>query len=528
MPDNPKLLVVDDEEVICLACRRIFARQGFQVEVNTDACEGLNCALSGDYAAILLDIKMPKIDGIQFLERLRESKPDQPVLIMTGYPSIPNASAAIRLGASDYVTKPFTPEEITRSVQRIVGTRRGPEVAEATLAVGGRDPQDPRCEEIRFFDEAWFRREIDDSACVGAVLPGLRGETVTAVRPPRIGEVVYQGLPLGAVTVAGKPLAVVRAPLTGVVAGVNDALADEPGLVATDPCGQGWIACLCTTRFEEEVKSCRPRDVVLVNADWSFAEVQRRHLRALGCRVCHAASTEEARASLQEGDGRVWLIDAASCGAGGPALVGRVNARSPATKIVVIASARDEAESDYRGHRIFYYAVEPFSDNEIADILDAAFRSPELYPAKTPPARGSEAIGSIAITNRNGHKVCLLAAPGLLRRGEGLGCRIGQGLLAGAYPLVMMPGEANITAAGVLKVAGTCDRVMVLLAKDSGLLPGSLSRDTKAEFGMPAGENVVRVTTLNVQPDPVGGFAGLDGRTTAALAEHIVREMASY
>ena len=70
--------------------------------------------------------------------------------------------------------------------------------------------------------------------------------------------------------------------------------------------------------------------------------------------------------------------------------------------------------------------------------------------------------------------------------------------------------------------------VLVLLAKDAGLLPGSLSRDTKAEFGMPSGENVVRVTTLSVQPDSIGGFGGLDGRTTAALADHIVREMASY
>ncbi len=121
MSDSPKLLVVDDEEVICQACRRIFSRQGFQVEVNTDACNGLNCALHDDYAAILLDIKMPKIDGIQFLERLRETKPDQPVLIMTGYPSIPNATAAMRLGASDYITKPFRPDEITRAVQRIVG-----------------------------------------------------------------------------------------------------------------------------------------------------------------------------------------------------------------------------------------------------------------------------------------------------------------------------------------------------------------------------------------------------------------------
>ena len=122
----------------------------------------------------------------------------------------------------------------------------------------------------------------------------------------------------------------------------------------------------------------------------------------------------------------------------------------------------------------------------------------------------------------------MLAAPGLLRRGEGLGCRIGQELLAGAFPLVMMPGEANITAASVLKTASACDRVMVLLAKDSGLLPGSLSRDTKAEFGMAEGESVGprhdagRAARRRRRP------GGLDGRTTAALADHIVREMASY
>ena len=198
-------------------------------------------------------------------------------------------------------------------------------------------------------------------------------------------------------------------------------------------------------------------------------------------------------------------------------------------KIVVLASARGQWESDYRGHRIFYYAVEPFADNEIADILDAAFRPPEPHAGQGGSAAAApEAIGSIAITNRNGHKVQLLAAPGLLRRGEGLGCRIGHKLLAGLFPLVMTPGEANITPAAVLKAASACDRVMVLLAKDSGLLPGSLARDTKAEFGLASGENVVRVTTLAVQPDAIGGLAGLDERTTAALADHIVREMASY
>ncbi|GAI03581.1 unnamed protein product, partial [marine sediment metagenome] len=66
------------------ACRRVFSRQGFQVEECTDARQGLDRATQGDYVGILLDIKMPEMDGIQFLEELRKQKPDVPVMIMTG------------------------------------------------------------------------------------------------------------------------------------------------------------------------------------------------------------------------------------------------------------------------------------------------------------------------------------------------------------------------------------------------------------------------------------------------------------
>ena len=118
MSESHPLLVVDDEQVVCEACRRIFTQQGFQVEVNTNARQGLSWATEKDYEIILLDIKMPNMDGIQFLEAVRDKKPDVPVLIITGYPSIPNAAAAMRLGACDYVSKPFTCEEITSAVQR--------------------------------------------------------------------------------------------------------------------------------------------------------------------------------------------------------------------------------------------------------------------------------------------------------------------------------------------------------------------------------------------------------------------------
>ena len=120
MSAEPTLLVVDDEEAICEGCRRIFSRQGFDVRKCSNASQGLDLAKQTDYSAILLDIKMPEMDGLHFLEALRKEKPEVPVVLMTGYPSIPNAASAIRLGASDYVTKPFTPEEISQAVHRLL------------------------------------------------------------------------------------------------------------------------------------------------------------------------------------------------------------------------------------------------------------------------------------------------------------------------------------------------------------------------------------------------------------------------
>ncbi len=285
MTDDRNLLVVDDEEVVCQACRRIFSRQGFQVETNTDARQGLAKATDNDFTIILLDIKMPNMDGIQFLERLREKKPDVPVLIITGYPSIPNAAAAMRLGACDYVTKPFTAEEVTWAVKRVLNMQNMFNGEHENAAHDGEAFAAAMANvETLFWEESWMQLSVDGSASVGAVLPGLRGAAITGLRLPRIGEVVYQGLPLAGVIVSGKPLLTIPSPVSGVVAGINPLVEHNPQLLASDPCGEGWIACICTTRHEE-LANCRPRRVVLVNAEDRSAEEQSQKLAALGCQI---------------------------------------------------------------------------------------------------------------------------------------------------------------------------------------------------------------------------------------------------
>ncbi|MBN2474424.1 MAG: response regulator [Pirellulales bacterium] len=526
----PKLLVVDDEIVICQACRRVFTRQGFEVEECTDARDGLARACQNDYAAILLDIKMPELDGIEFLESLRQKKPEIPVMIMTGYPSIPNAAAVVRLGASDYVTKPFTPEEITLSVQRMLAHRDPdfPLPAESALSKSLRGTAE---EAFLFMDESWVQLETDGSARTGAVLVQPPYTTVEEVRLPEVGDVVYQGLPMAAVTVAARSPVMIPAPVSGVVVAANGLLSCEPSALLSEPCGKGWIACVCTTRVEEELDRCRSREVLLVNADPRSALEQSQKLQALGCEV-HVVTEEEALvpATLESGC-RLAVVDADTLAERGPQWVARINHAAPSLKVVVTASSAAAGwETAYRQQRIFYYSVEPFADGEMVAVLDAVFRPrPPASPPHAEPHVPAEPLGRIQITNRNGHKIRLLASPGLLSRHEGLGRDLLQHLANRSFPIVTTPGDAKIDPENVLKAAGGCHRVMVLLAGETGRLPGSLVRDTKAEYVTAAGESAGRVTTLVVQPEANRGrMACFDRRTTAALVEHIVQEMASY
>jgi FixJ family two-component response regulator/glycine cleavage system H lipoate-binding protein len=519
MAEDQRLLVVDDEEAICEGCRRIFARQGFQVEKTSDARAGLRLASENDYAAILLDIKMPEMTGIEFLAELREKKPNVPVILMTGYPSIPNAISAVRLGAAGYVTKPFTPEEISQAVHEHV-----PNLPERAAAAAQSEHWVPAAEGFSFFQNAWVQPGNDGTARVGAMVTRSQAEGLRAVRLPKLGEVVFQGLPLAALVRDVEPPVILPAPVSGVVVAVNESLTTANSAAAVN--GQ-WVAALSPTRLEEELNQCTRRRVILLNADEKSAAAEQAKLAALGCHVRLVERWEDLSSPVCDKSFAAVLVDAASVGTEGPTLVARINAAAPAIKIVLLAQADCPLEAAYRAHRIFYYAVDALADNEIADVLESVFRGPESAPAKKTPVASSANVAAIQLVNRNGTKVRLMPAPGLIHRDEGLGLTIRRKLIDRLFPVETLLGDSPIQPATITKAATTCDRLVVLMAKDVSRLPGSLVRDTKAEFVSVAGEDAGNVTTLVVQPDATGALNIGDG-LMSALAEHIVNDLASY
>ena len=113
-----RILVVDDEKIIRDGCSRILAREGYAVFTAESGEEALERFDLEPFDLVLLDVKMPGLGGIEALTRLKEMDPGLTILIITGYPSIETAVKAIKLGAYDYVTKPFTPDVLRIAVNR--------------------------------------------------------------------------------------------------------------------------------------------------------------------------------------------------------------------------------------------------------------------------------------------------------------------------------------------------------------------------------------------------------------------------
>jgi DNA-binding NtrC family response regulator len=106
------VLVVDDEPIVCHSVRRILSKQNISVEEAFDVDIAQKKISNNKYDLIFLDLKMPKKDGMDVLTTIKENYPDTPVIMITGYGSIDKAIEATKLGAYQFIPKPFTPEEL--------------------------------------------------------------------------------------------------------------------------------------------------------------------------------------------------------------------------------------------------------------------------------------------------------------------------------------------------------------------------------------------------------------------------------
>jgi two-component system OmpR family response regulator len=117
---NKRILIVDDEPNVRLSYRAVLEAEGYTVDEARSAATGLEKLVAGHFDLAILDLRMPEMDGLELLAKMRERGLSTPSVIITAYGDLPHAVEAVKLGAIDFLQKPLKPDELRQIVTEVV------------------------------------------------------------------------------------------------------------------------------------------------------------------------------------------------------------------------------------------------------------------------------------------------------------------------------------------------------------------------------------------------------------------------
>ncbi len=124
MNDKANILIVDDEEVVRLSHLRSLEGSECNAQAAEDGRQAIELMEQHPVDVVLLDLRMPDLDGMDVLRTIKQRWPDSEVVVITGYPSIESAKQAVRLGAFDYLAKPVGPNEVIKAASDAMNQKR--------------------------------------------------------------------------------------------------------------------------------------------------------------------------------------------------------------------------------------------------------------------------------------------------------------------------------------------------------------------------------------------------------------------
>lgn len=534
MKNQASVLVIDDEQIICDSCQRILSSEDVKVDTDTDAKGGYQKALLNNYDLILLDLNMKEMDGMQLLTSLRKDKPNVPVIIITGYPTKETREESKNLGVTNYILKPFKPNEILDPVKDII-FKAGSGIIRAKDAGAKQEKvSDWKAAEtnFRFYKNGWMQKGEGNLVKVGGQYPDLFSEPVQSMRIAEAGETVYRGFPIAELSFENNLKVMIPSPVSGKIMEVNTKVIANPALFEDDRNSDNWLAVIMPENIDEDLAKCEVRNVVLFSNNEKESGKYFDQLSGLGYIAGKAANADEAASSLLNSEEKVIVCDAKTFGEQGPLQIEALKAKMPESKIIVFNTTDSKIEALYREKKIFYYAVDPVSRKEISSILFGAFcftKDKESTESnKTtflPPA-----VNRIQITNKHSKKVSLLAYDNVLQFNKGAGYVLIEKLHENLFPI-----EIDHTR-NILKMKDSSsgqkisqekmknDKIIVIFKEDMKKMPGSIVRQTET-YENSNGPNNVLVKIAIQPPKTDSEELVLDLYTTKALAELLEREM---
>ena len=261
MSQDIRILVIDDEKIVQDSIRRILSRFNYQVIGTLSPTEGLTKLEKEKFDIVITDLMMPEMNGLEILTSMRERRINVPSIMITGYPTIKTAIQAQRLGALDYIPKPFTRVELLGPLNRALRRtgKGGNEPAGSSTGIQGEAPEvlAPKPGECFILPEhSWgfYNRE-------GMIEIGIEASFLSCIPPieeieiPVENDLVEQGHPAIKLRAGGEAHNVYM-PLSGRVFTVNEDAASKP----RDLTSRTWLIKIIPTALLDEITLLKKRD----------------------------------------------------------------------------------------------------------------------------------------------------------------------------------------------------------------------------------------------------------------------------
>jgi CheY-like chemotaxis protein/glycine cleavage system H lipoate-binding protein len=262
MERKVKILIVDDELPVCRSISRVLEPEGYAVDTALSGKEALSKEEENRYDMMLVDLMMPGMSGMDLIKSVKEKRPDMVMIMITGYPTMKTAVESVKLGAFDYIPKPFTPEELRSLVLRALERKRLHEKEMAPKeGLAAEERAKPPVSKDRYCipDHCWAKVEDDGSVRIGVHEIFLMTiKSISSIDFPYEDEKIGQGDACLWFVDANGNLHRMWAPVSGRVIQVNEELKGNYSQVMRDPYGSGWLLLIQPTKLEDDLKNLAP------------------------------------------------------------------------------------------------------------------------------------------------------------------------------------------------------------------------------------------------------------------------------
>jgi DNA-binding response OmpR family regulator len=246
-----RILVVDDEINVCKSIRQSIESENYEVDMALSGEEALKKDEEKPYDLIITDLMMPGISGMDLLTSFKKFRPEVIVIIITGYPTIKTAVQSVKMGAFDYLPKPFTPNDLRSLVSRALqSVKRKTE-----------DLSLPPIPEDLFImkGHTWVRNEGENLVTIGILPEFLRSiVSIANLELQKENKSIFQGEVCARITDTEGHVHRVWSPVTGRVAQTNEKLKENLNLLKIDPYQKGWLLRIESPEIEKDLESLLP------------------------------------------------------------------------------------------------------------------------------------------------------------------------------------------------------------------------------------------------------------------------------